>query len=146
MKKSKYYIDKKRLACRCRNIGFPAEGGDLIWWLDGGGISQWQMLDGRKLHSDLTTLDMTVRWRGRMNRNGNTTVQPPASMFARFDAEDLLSRLPEDAMMVLGMFETKRFYLDTRTGLIPLRMRNKARLADRKLHVTIDGKVVRWKG
>jgi hypothetical protein len=85
-KKSRYIIDKKRLAVRCRNIGLPATR-DLIWWIDRRGCIEWQMLDGRKLHPDLATLDMTVRWRGRMDRRSNTTLQPPAAMFARFDAE-----------------------------------------------------------
>lgn len=123
---SRYVVDKKRLAVRRSNVGLPADG-DLIWWIDGRGCIEWQVLDGRKLHSDLATLDMTVRWRGRLDRHGNTTVQPPAAVFARLDAEDLLPRLPVVAILVLGWLGAKRIYLDARDGLVPLRKRYKER-------------------
>jgi hypothetical protein len=121
-KKSRYIIDQKRLAVRCRAMGLPADG-DLVWWMDDKDCIQWQVRDGRKLHPDLARLDMSLRWRGRLDRHGNTTLQPPAAVFARLDAEALLSRLQNVDMLTLGWIGAKRFYLDARDGLMPLRKR-----------------------
>ena len=130
MSQSRYIIDQKRRAVRCRTMGLPADG-DLNWWMDDKGCIQW-IPDGRKIHPDLARLDMSLRWRGRVDRHGNTTVQPPAAVFARFDAEALLTRLQDVDMLTLGWIGTKRFYLDARDGLMPLRKRYKVRSKGKK--------------
>jgi hypothetical protein len=123
MKPSKYSVDGKRIATKCQDIGHTA--GDLIWWLDDGGIIQWRVFEGKK-QSDVSSLDMDKRWRGRLDKNGNATLLPPLKLYTRFDAKEMMPVLPVGAMITLELLGAKSFLLDSRNGLARLRKRHEA--------------------
>lgn len=122
MKANRYIVDGKRIAAKYQDLGHGA--GDLLWWIDNGGIIQWKVFDGGS-HHDISRLDMDLRWRGRLDTSGKATLLPPVALYAKYNAEKM--PLPVGAMITLEHLGAVRFYLDTKTGLRRLKKRGEDR-------------------
>ena len=108
----------RRMRYGCKRVNIHPVDGDVMWWLDDRGIIQWRVCDGTKHRRDVSPLDMDARWRGRLDKAGNATLLPPLAPYAGLDAEEM--PLPVGAMTTLEHIGAKRFYLDSRNGLVRL--------------------------
>lgn len=129
MTNAKYAV-VARVKTHYHEIGHRA--GDLLWWVDDNGIIFWRTCDGIHHHHDMSPLDMDARWRGRLDAHGTVTLLPPVALYAKCNAEQMLPHLPIGPLTTLGHLGARRFYMDTKTGMV--------RIAERRKKVRMRGR------
>ena len=121
MKKDRYALISERVAYKYQDIGHGA--GDIIWWEDNSGKVRSVTSTGTESHHELSRLDLDLRWRGMLGQSGTATLLPPIRLYSRYDAEDI--PFPDAVMRALERMGAKRFYMDTRRGMVRIGRRRK---------------------